>query len=598
MRLLRHVQDSLQIQSRNGGLEENIMKLTVNGKSVEAQNGETILSLLKREGIKVPTLCHMEDMLPSGACRICVVEVEGQNNLVPSCSFPAAEGMKILTHSPRVVNARKTVVELLLGSHPDDCLYCAKQPSCELSALSRQYGVSGRRFPVTRKRKPLDVSSPSITRDPEKCILCGKCVRVCEETQTVACIDFIKRGSDTFIGCAFDASLNVSSCVNCGQCINVCPTGALTEKSSVQPVMDSLADKTKYVVVQHAPAISVSLAEEFGLAPGTDVNGVMTAAFRKMGFKAVFDTSFAADLTIMEEASELAHRIKTGGKLPMMTSCSPGWIKFVESFYPELLENLSTCKSPQQMLGAMIKTYYAKKQGLKPADIVSVSVMPCTAKKFEVTRPEMGRDGIADIDHVLTTRELAQMIRIYGLDLKKLEPQEPDIPFGDRSSAGKLFGASGGVMEAALRTAHFLLTGKEMGTLKVEAVRGAAGIKEAKVKIAGLEVGIAAVSGLGNARKLVEEIKNGRKDLHFIEVMTCPGGCINGGGQPFARNKAAIVERMKALYTIDANEKLRVSHNNKAVQQLYKDFLGKPLGEKSHHLLHTKYAKRGPVDMA
>jgi len=574
------------------------MKLTVNGRSVEAQAGETLLNVLRREGIHVPTLCHMEGMLPSGACRICVVEMEGQANLVPSCSFPAAEGMKIITNSPKVVNARKTIIELLLGSHPDDCLYCAKQPTCELSKLSSDYGVRTRRFPADKKKKPLDISSPSISRDPDKCILCGKCVRVCEETQTVACIDFVKRGSDSFIGCAFDSSLNVSSCVNCGQCINVCPTGALTEKDDVQPVMDALADKDKYVVVQHAPSISVSLAEEFGLPAGTDVNGVMTAAMRKMGFKAVFDTSFSADLTIMEEASELAHRVKNGGVLPMFTSCSPGWIKFIETFYPDMLPHLSTCKSPQQMLGAMIKTYYAKKQGINPAKIFSVSVMPCTAKKFEVTRPEMGRAGYADIDAVVTTREFAQLLRIYGIDLKTLQPEEPDLPFGDRSSAGKLFGASGGVMEAALRTAHFLLTGKELGALKVEAVRGQAGVKEAKLKIGALEVGVAAVSGLGNARKLLEEVKNGRKDLHFIEVMTCPGGCINGGGQPIARNKAAVLERMRALYNIDATEKMRTSHANKAVQQLYKDFLGKPLGEKSHHLLHTKYTKRKAADVA
>ena len=573
------------------------MKLMVNGNSVEAQSGETVLSLLRREGVPVPTLCHLEGMLPSGACRICVVEIEGQANLLPSCSYPAAEGMKILTNSPRVIKARRTVVELLLGSHPDDCLYCAKQPSCELNRLSREYGVTSRRFPVARKRRPLDISSPSISRDPDKCILCGKCVRVCGETQTVACIDFIKRGSDAFVGCSFDSSLNVSSCVNCGQCVNVCPTGALMEKCDIQPVMEALEAKGKWVVVQHAPAISVSLAEEFGLPAGTDVNGVMTAALRKMGFKAVFDTSFAADLTILEEAAELAHRVKNGGVLPMMTSCSPGWIKFVETFYPELLGHLSTCKSPQQMLGAMIKTYYAKKQGLKPADIVSVSVMPCTAKKFEVTRPEMSRDGVADIDHVLTTRELAQLLRIYGIDLRTLKPELPDLPFGDRSAAGKIFGASGGVMEAALRTAHFLLTGKELGTLKVEAVRGSAGIKEAKLKLGGLEAGVAAVSGLGNARKLLEELKAGRKDLHFIEVMTCSGGCVNGGGQPFARGRSAVAERTKALYAIDAGEKLRTSHANKAVQQLYKDFLGKPLGEKSHHLLHTKYARRKPADI-
>jgi NADH-quinone oxidoreductase subunit G/NADP-reducing hydrogenase subunit HndD len=574
------------------------MKLNVNGHTVEAQAGETLLTVLRREGIQVPTLCHMEGALPSGACRICVVEVEGQANLVPSCSFPAAEGMNIRTNSPRVINARKTIIELLLGSHPDDCLYCAKQPTCELSKLSSDYGVRVRRFPVARKKKPLDISSPSIIRDPDKCILCGKCVRVCEEVQGVACIDFVKRGSDAYIGCAFNSGLNVSSCVNCGQCINVCPTGALTEKSDIAPVMKALADKNKYVVVQHAPSISVSLAEEFGLPPGSDVCGVMTAAMRKMGFKAVFDTAFSADLTIMEEASELAHRVKNGGVLPMFTSCSPGWIKFIETFYPDLLPHLSTCKSPQQMLGAMIKTYYAGKQRIAPAKIYSVSVMPCTAKKFEVTRPEMARGGLPDIDAVLTTREFAQMLRIYGIDIKALKPEETDLPFGDRSTAGKLFGASGGVMEAALRTAHFLLTGKELGNLKVEAVRGQAERKEAKIKIGALEVGVAAVSGLGNARKLLEEVKNGRKDLHFIEVMTCPGGCINGGGQPFARNKAAIAERMKALYAIDASEKVRTSHANKAVQALYKDFLGKPLGEKSHHLLHTRYARRKAVDIA
>lgn len=574
------------------------MKLTVNGNTVEAQAGETLLTVLRREGIHVPTLCHMEGMLPTGACRICVVEVEGQGNLIPSCSFPAADGMRVLTNSPRVINARKTVVELLLGAHPDDCLYCAKQPACELSRLSRDYGVTDRRFPVQKKKKPLDISSPSIRRDPDKCILCGKCVRVCEEVQSVGCIDFARRGSDSFISCAFDTGLNVSSCVNCGQCVNVCPTGALLEKSDIGPVMEALGGKDRCVVVQHAPSISVSLAEEFGLPAGTDVNGVMTAAFRKMGFKAVFDTSFAADLTIMEEASELAHRIKNGGALPMFTSCSPGWIKFVETFYPDMLPHLSTCKSPQQMLGAMIKTYYAKKRGLDPKKIFSVSVMPCTAKKFEVARPEMSRDDLPDIDAVVTTRELAQMLRIYGIDLRTLAPEEPDLPFGDRSTAGKLFGASGGVMEAALRTAHYLLTGKELGNLKVEAVRGQAGVKEARLKIGSLEAGVAAASGLGNARKLLEEVRKGRKDLHFVEIMTCPGGCINGGGQPVARNKAAVAERMRALYNIDASEKLRTSHANKAVQQLYKDFLGKPLGEKSHHLLHTKYAKRKAADVA
>jgi len=572
------------------------MNVTVNGKQVEAKKGENILSLLKREGINVPTLCYLEDMTPAGACRMCVVEVEGRPALVPSCSQPVDEGMVIHTNSPRVTNARKMIIELLLGSHPDDCLYCAKQPTCDLARLSREYGVTKRRFPTQVRRRYMDISSPSIVRDPEKCILCGKCIRVCEEVQGVACIDFIKRGSESYVGCAFNSSLNVSSCINCGQCVNVCPTGALMEQSSIQQVMDAIS-AGKHVVVQHAPAVSVSLAEELGIPAGTDVNGIMVSAMRKMGFKAVFDTSFSADLTIMEEASELVERIKDGGTLPMMTSCSPGWIKFMETFYPKMLPHLSTCKSPQQMLGALIKTYYAQKKGLKPEDIVSVSVMPCTAKKFEIERPEMGRGGVQDLDYVLTTRELGRMIKLYGIDVKALTPEEADLPFGERTTAGKIFGASGGVMEAALRTGYYLLTGKELGVLKLEAVRGLEGVKEAKVKIGDLELGVAVVSGLANARALLDKIISGeRKDLHFIEVMTCPGGCINGGGQPIARDKSSVKARMQALYSIDSSEKIRTSHSNEQLKHLYSDFLGKPLGEKSHRLLHTKYSPRRTSD--
>lgn len=573
------------------------MNVTVNGKQLEANKGETILALCRRVGINIPTLCYLENMTPAGACRLCVVEVQGRPSLIPSCSQPVDEGMVISTNSPRVVNARKMIIELLLGSHPDDCLYCAKHPTCDLARLSREYGVTKRRFPTQERRRFMDLSSPSIVRDPEKCILCGKCIRVCEEVQSVSCIDYVKRGSDSHVGCAFDESLNVSSCINCGQCVNVCPTGALMENSSIDQVMAAIS-AGKYVVVQHAPAVSVSLAEELGIPAGTDVNGIMTAAMKKIGFKAVFDTSFSADLTIMEEGSELVERIKNGGVLPMMTSCSPGWIKFVETFYPEMIPNLSTCKSPQQMLGALIKTYYAQKKGLKPEDIVSVSVMPCTAKKFEVTRLEMGRNGTPDLDYVLTTRELGRMIKLYGIDIKTLTPEQSDLPFGERTSAGKLFGATGGVMEAALRTAYYLLTGQELGVLKLDAIRGLDGVKVAKVKVGDLEVGVAVVSGLGNARKLVEEIKSGkRKDIHFVEVMTCPGGCINGGGQPFANDIANVKARMQALYDIDATEKeVHVSHKNEQLKQLYKDFLGKPLGEKSHHLLHTSYAPRKTSD--
>jgi NADH-quinone oxidoreductase subunit G/NADP-reducing hydrogenase subunit HndD len=569
-----------------------MFEIEVNNRIIDAKPGETILSALKRAGIRVPTLCYMNDMSPTGACRICVVEVEGMPNLAPSCAYPVQEGMKIQTNSPRAIHARKTIIELLLSNHPDDCLYCVRNGNCQLQKLAEEYGIRERRCVRSSRPDGLDNTSPSITRDPAKCILCGKCVRVCEEVQKVSAIDFVRRGSKTVVAPAFCQSLNISSCVNCGQCVLACPTGALRERSFLKEVSDALGDHDKYVVVQHAPAVSVTLAEEFGLKPGMDINGLMVAAFRRLGFKKVFDTSFSADLTIMEEASELVHRVKNGGKLPMMTSCSPGWIKYVEQFYPEFMDNLSTCKSPQQMLGAVIKTYFAQKEGIDPSKIFSVSVMPCSAKKFEAARPEMGRGGLDDIDAVLTTRELARLIKMYGIDFNSLTPDIADLPFGARSTAGKLFGATGGVMEAALRTAHFLITGKELKSLNIEQVRGLEGIKEAKIQVGGLTVGVAVVSGLGNASKLLDQLKEGRKDLHFIEVMSCPGGCIAGGGQPIGTDVDKVKARMHALYTIDHNETVRTSHGNKAVKELYDSFLGKPLGEKSHELLHTHYAKR------
>ncbi len=567
--------------------------IEANGQKLEAKKGETILSTLKRANIKVPTLCHIEGLPPAGACRMCVVEVEGSPNLVPSCSFPVAEGMKIKTNSPQVIHTRRTIIELLLANHPDDCLYCVRGGNCDLQSLARNHGVQVRRFRGARNRRDKDISGPSIQREPDKCILCGKCVRICEEIQGVSAIDFLQRGSKSVVGTAFDKGLNVSSCINCGQCIVVCPTGALHERSNVDDVLRALNDPESFVVVQHAPAVSVTIAEEFGMKPGADMDGKMVAALRRIGFKRVFDTSFTADLTIMEEGSELAHRVATGGVLPMMTSCSPGWIKFVETFYPEFTPNLSTCKSPQQMMGAIVKTYFAQREGLDPKKIVSISIMPCTAKKFEASRPEMGRDYTQDVDYVLTTRELADLFRIAGLDPATMEPEAPDTPFGERSSAGKLFGATGGVMEAAVRSVHFLLTGKELEELKIEDFRGMKGSKELHVKVGDLNVGAVVVSSLGQARRLLDEIKaGGRKDIHFIEVMTCPGGCINGGGQPIGTDIEAVKARMKALYQIDRDAPLRVSHRNKWVQRLYDEFLGKPLGEKSHQLLHTHYHKR------
>jgi NADH-quinone oxidoreductase subunit G/NADP-reducing hydrogenase subunit HndD len=573
-----------------------VIKIEVNGRTVDAQDGETLLTAVRRAGITIPTLCHYDGLPPSGACRMCVVDVEGQRGLVPSCAYPVASGMKVRTHSSRAVDARKTLVELLLANHPDDCLYCSRSGDCELQALAEQLGVRRRRYFGGRTPARLDVASPAIVREPAKCILCGKCVRVCEEIQTVGALDFIGRGSRARVGTAFDEGPNISSCVNCGQCVAVCPTGALNEHSALEEVMAALSDPDRFVVVQHAPAVSVSLAEEFGAKPGSDVDGVLAAALRRLGFRRVFDTAFSADLTVMEEASELVQRLTTAdAPIPMMTSCSPGWIKFVEQFYPDMIPHLSTCKSPQQMLGAVIKSFFADREKIDPSRIFSVAVMPCTAKKFEAGRPEMGRNGRPDIDAVLTTRELAELIRMHGLDLNALPPEAPDTPFGERTAAGKIFGASGGVAEASLRTAHFLLTGEPAAPARIQPLRGLDGIKEYRATIAGREIGVAAVSGLGQARALVEQIRAGRKDLHLIEVMACPGGCINGGGQPRAASPDAVRARMQALYAIDRDAPLRASHQNPAIHRLYAEFLEKPLSHRSHELLHTEYEARNVV---
>ena len=570
-----------------------MFEIHVNNRVIDAKADDTILAALNRAGIKIPTLCHMEGLEPTGSCRICSVEVEGMRGLVPSCSYPVQEGMKIITNSPKVIRARKTIIELLLSNHPDDCLYCVRNGKCTLQTLAQEYGVRERRFIGKNKTAyHVDCTSPSIIRDQSKCILCGKCIRVCEEVQKVSAIDFVGRGSNTIVAPAFEQGLNISSCINCGQCIMVCPTGALREQSYTKQVLDALSDPNKIVIVQHAPAVSVTLAEEFGMKPGVDINGLMVAALRRMGFNYVFDTSFSADLTIMEEASELIHRIQTGGKLPMITSCSPGWIKYAEQFYPDMLDNISTCKSPQQMLGAIIKSYFAEKEGIDPKNIYTVSVMPCTAKKFEAVRPEMAHDKTPDIDIVISTRELARLIKMFGIDFDSLGHDVADSPLGIRSTAGKLFGGTGGVMEAALRTAYHMLTGDELKSLQIEAVRGMKDIKTTSVTVGDLTLGFAVVNGVGNVAPLLDEIKAGRKDIHFIEVMTCPGGCIAGGGQPLNTDPEKIKARLKALYAIDRQETVRTSHQNKDVQELYDKYLGKPLGEKSHHLLHTHYSKK------
>ena len=568
------------------------LKIDINGKYYEAFEGETILAVLNRNGIKVPTLCNMKNFIPSGACRICVVELEGNSKLVSSCSFPASDGMKIKTHSSRVIEARKTIVELLLSNHPDDCLFCVRNSNCELQSLSKEYHVVERRIQGMKNNHKIDYSSLSVVRDPDKCILCGRCVRVCEETMGVSCIEFTNRGSKTIIGTSMQKGLNTSSCVNCGQCIMVCPTGALSERNQTALVQEALNQKHKTVVVQYAPSITVSIAEELGMKPGKDINGILNAALRIMGFNYVFDTTFGADLTIMEEAAELIDRISNGKTLPMFTSCCPAWVKYTEEFAPDFINNLSSCKSPQQMTGAIIKSYFAEKINMKPENIISVSIMPCTAKKFEAQRDTMERNGINDVDIVITTRELIELIRLYGIDMSNIQPELTDSPLGVRSSAGKIFGATGGVMEAALRTAYKKLTGAELTNFKISAVRGLKGRKETKIRINNLEIGVAVVSGLANAATLIEEIRNGKNDVHFIEVMTCPGGCIAGGGQRIGSSESAIEARMQSLYEIDEKETLKVSHKNPEVIELYENFLGAPLQHKSHELLHTRYCKR------
>jgi len=567
------------------------MKITLNGRTMEAREGETILSAARRLGLDIPTLCHMEGLPPTGTCRVCVVEDRKTGKLIPSCSFPVSDGMDIATHSNQAVAARKTIIELLLASHPDDCLYCPGNGTCVLQRYAQELGVRQRSYSGARNRIDLDVSSPSIIRDPEKCILCGRCVRVCSEVQGVSAIDFTGRGSSAQIGCAFNEGLNVSSCVNCGQCVMVCPTGALTERRDVDRVLKALDDPSMTVVVQHAPAVSVTLAEEFGIKPGSDIVDRMNAAFRRMGFDRVFPTSFSADLTVMEEAHELVQRVRSGGPFPMFTSCSPGWIKYLEEFFPQMLGNASTCKSPQQMMGAVIKRLWAPASGLDPRKVFSVSVMPCTAKKFEAARPEMG-DGAPDVDAVITTRELAEMVRMFGLDISSLEGEEADSPFGERSSAGKLFGASGGVMEAAARTAYHMLTGENLKELRIEAVRGLDDVKETRLTIAGIELKLAVVSGLGNAGRLLRDIIDGKREYHFVEVMTCPGGCINGGGQPFLTDPERVRARMQSLYEIDRNATLRVAHENRSIAALYRDHLDEPGSGKAHHILHTTYSPR------
>ncbi len=583
-----------------------MIEITIDYKPCSVEEGTTVLEACKQAGINIPTLCYLEKIQAIGACRVCLVEIDGVKDLVASCVMPVSDGMKIHTNNRRVREARKVVVELLLSEHEGDCQICDRNEDCELQNIARDLGIRELRYEGEKAPRYQDHSTAGLVRNSAKCISCRRCVTVCTATQSVSALFPQSRGFKTTIGPAFGKNLDTVTCVQCGQCAAVCPVGAISERDQIAEVWAALDDPTKTVVVQTAPAIRAALGECFGMPPGTLVTGKMTTALRRMGFDAIFDTNFSADLTIMEEGTELLTRLKEAlvdGKevaLPMFTSCSPGWIQFMEFYYPDMLANLSTCKSPQQMMGALVKTYYARKIEKKPEDIFMVSVMPCTAKKFEAARDEMNSSGVQDVDVVLTTRELGRMITEAGIDFQALEDSQMDAPLGLGSGAADIFANSGGVMEAALRTAYELVTGRELPfeNLHVTPVAGLDGIKEASITIEGtvpawrflegVTAKVAVAHSLANARKLVEKIRAGEAEYHFIEVMTCPGGCIGGGGQPRTTTDEVRKKRIAAIYAEDEGKKLRKSHENQAVATLYEEFLGAPLGHKSHELLHKR----------
>lgn len=593
--------------------KSKMINLKINNQSVSVPEGSTVLYAAQKLNIHIPTLCNHEDLCVAGNCRVCVVEQKGARVLVAACAQPVTEGMEILTNSLKVRNARKHVVELLLSEHRADCTKCYRNQNCELQTLANEFSFGDHIFLdlVSEHEQLIDNTSASIIKDDSKCIRCQRCVRTCSELQKVSAIAVSSKGSEMKISTFFDRPISHVVCTNCGQCVNRCPTGALTEKNYIDYVWDAIYDTDKHVVVQTAPAVRVALGEDLGYDPGERVTGKMVTALKQLGFDSVLDTDFTADLTIMEEGTELLTRLKKAlvdkdkkTALPLTTSCSPGWIKFIEHKYPELLPNVSTCKSPQQMFGALAKTYYAEKKDLHPENIVSVSIMPCTAKKFEANRPEMRDSGYKDVDYVLTTREFAVMIKQAGIDFRTLEPTHYDSLMGDSSGAAIIFGATGGVMEAAIRTAYEIVTGKPVpfDNLNITPVRGMEGVKEATLKIEGckkewsflegVELKVAIAHGLTNANKVMSAVTSGKADYHFIEIMACPGGCIGGGGQPIPTNMAIRQKRIDAIYEEDMSLDIRKSHENPEIIQVYEDFLGKPNSHKAHELLHTHYVER------